>query len=152
MQHRVLVPADLELICRHRAEMFREAGRAHDVLETMTDHFRPWLAQHLASGTYFGFVLEEQGEVAAGIGLMVLDWPPHPAHATQARRGYVLNVYVEPQYRRRGVGRQLMALAEREFEARALQCAILHATELGRGLYEELGWSATTEMSKRVGG
>jgi ribosomal protein S18 acetylase RimI-like enzyme len=57
----------------------------------------------------------------AGIGLMLVDWPPHPAHPTQDRRGYVLNVYVEPTRRRRGLAQQLMALAEAEFAGRGVE-------------------------------
>jgi ribosomal protein S18 acetylase RimI-like enzyme len=79
---------------------------------------------------------------------MVIDWPPHPAHPTQSRRGYVLNVYVEPSHRRLGLGRRLMELADAELAARGVSFVILHATEQGRRLYAELGWSATTEMSK----
>jgi len=43
---------------------------------------------------------------------MVLDWPPHPLHPNEDRRGYVLNLYVEPGYRGRGVARDLMRLAD----------------------------------------
>jgi len=43
-----------------------------------------------------------------------------------------------------------MQLADAEFGKRGIQFAILHATEMGRGLYAELGWSGTTEMSKVI--
>jgi ribosomal protein S18 acetylase RimI-like enzyme len=143
---------DLELICRHREAMFRDAGRDDDVLATMTEHFRRWLAPRLRDGSYFGFLLQDQGAPIAGIGLMLIDWPPHPLHPTQDRRGYVLNVYVEPAYRRRGLARELMRLADAEFARRGVSYCVLHATEQGRPLYQELGWSATAEMAKAIGG
>ncbi|WP_414087086.1 GNAT family N-acetyltransferase, partial [Herbaspirillum lusitanum] len=40
------------------------------------------------------------------------DWPPHPSHPYQAKRGYVLNVYVVPAYRRRGIADLLMKMAD----------------------------------------
>lgn len=152
MNARTLDVGDLELICRHREAMFRDAGRDGDELATMTEHFRPWLLPRLRDGSYFGFVLEDQGRPIAGIGLMLIDWPPHPLHPTQDRRGYVLNVYVEPDYRRRGLARELMRLADAEFARRGVSYCVLHATEQGRPLYRELGWSGTAEMAKVIRG
>ncbi|MGF6723308.1 ribosomal protein S18 acetylase RimI-like enzyme [Paraburkholderia sp. GAS41] len=148
---RALVADDLELICRHRYEMFREAGREPAVLERMTAAFRIWLQPRLADASYFGFITLDDEAPVAGIGLMEIDWPPHPLHPEQDRRGYVLNVYVEPSYRQRGIARALMARAEAEFSERGLPYAILHATEIGRPLYAALGWAPTTEMAKAIG-
>ena len=150
MHVRELGSDDLELVCRHREEMFRDAGREEQVLKTMTGHFRTWLAPRLRDGSYFGFVLSDNEQPIAGIGLMLIDWPPHPAHPTQDQRGYVLNVYVEPQYRKRGFARKLMQLAEAEFAKRGVQYGVLHATEKGRPLYADIGWNGTTEMAKTI--
>ena len=95
-------------------------------------------------------MLSDDSLPVAGIGLMTIDWPPHPSHPTQDRRGYVLNVFVESSHRRRGLAHRLMALAEAEFAERGVELAVLHATEKGRPLYDELGWRATTEMAKAL--
>jgi ribosomal protein S18 acetylase RimI-like enzyme len=150
MEMRALNPGDLELVCRHREQMFREAGSAEHGLHTMTAHFRRWLQPRLADGSYFGYLLLEQGQAVAGIGLMLIDWPPHPAHPDTDKRGYVLNVYVEPAFRKRGLASQLMQLAQAQFAQRGARFAILHATDAGRGLYEALGWKGTTEMAKAI--
>ena len=150
MNMRELCVDDVDLVCRHREEIFREAGRGEEVLPTMTRHFRNWVQPRLRDGTYFGFILSEDELPIAGIGLMTIDWPPHPSHPTQDKRGYVLNVYVENSHRKRGLGRALMKLAEDEFAKRGVQFAILHSTELGRTLYAGLGWNTTTEMSKAI--
>jgi ribosomal protein S18 acetylase RimI-like enzyme len=150
MNVRELCEEDLDLVCRHRTEMFREAGRGEDVLCTMSEHFRAWLAPRLRDGTYFGFVMMENAQAVAGIGLMTIEWPPHPSHPTTDKRGYVLNVYVEPAFRRRGLARELTVLAEAEFARRGIHYAILHSTEQGRSLYSALDWSATTEMAKVI--
>ncbi|MBO2929277.1 GNAT family N-acetyltransferase [Metapseudomonas otitidis] len=151
LQVRQLVPHDLELICRHREAMFLEAGGDPAALRVMTEHFCPWLRVRLEDGRYYGFMVIDEGDPAAGIGLMSIDWPPHPAHPTQDQRGYVLNVYVEPAYRRRGLATALMKLAEAEFARRGLGFAVLHATEVGRPVYQALGWAATREMTKTLG-
>lgn len=145
---RRLEPGDREMVCRHREAMFLEAGGDAQNLRRMTQHFRPWLAPRLADGRYYGFVVLEGDAPAAAIGLMSIDWPPHPAHPEVDQRGYVLNVYVEPAYRRRGLASKLMRLGEAEFTRRGLGFAILHATEAGRPVYQALGWAGTAEMAK----
>ena len=142
---------DLELICHHREEMFRDAGSDERSLQLMTENFRPWLEPRLADGSYFGFVVSCGGEPAGGVGLMLIDWPPHPLHPATDRRGYVLNLFVEPEHRRKGLARRLMQLAEEELQRRGVSLLILHATDKGRPLYSELGWTAgSAEMIKQL--
>ena len=147
---RPVAPSDLDTILSHRCAMFRDSGRPEAVIAQLVEPFRAWLAPRLADGRYFGWMIEEAGEVVAGIGMMAIDWPPHPAHPTSDKRGYILNVYVEPVQRRRGLARRLMETAMAEAKARGLGYVILHATEEGRRLYESLGWSSGTEMAIAV--
>ena len=147
---RPLSSDDLELICVHRVEMFRDAGVGDEALAPMIGNFRPWLAERLADGRYFGFVATDQGTPVASVGLMVIEWPPHPLHPDDDRRGYILNMFVEPSRRRHGLGKRLMQLGDEEFRNRGVKLSVLHATEKGRMLYLALGWSETSEMAKRV--
>ncbi|MEM7446424.1 MAG: GNAT family N-acetyltransferase [Pseudomonadota bacterium] len=151
IETRPIASDDLDLVCRHRVAMFTADGRRTEAeLADMDRAFRDWLAPRLEDGSYFGFVVEDDGRPVAGIGLMVLDWPPHPMHQSDGRRGYVLNMYVEPSHRKRGIARSLMALADRAFADRGIGYAILHATDEGRPVYEGLGWRATSEMAKTI--
>ncbi|TFI57978.1 GNAT family N-acetyltransferase [Sphingomonas parva] len=148
---RAITPDDFETIRRHRLAMFREGGRPAVAIAAMAEPFGLWLRPRLDDGRYFGWIAQgDGGEVAAGIGMMEIDWPPHWLHPTTGRRGYVLNLYVEPQYRRRGLARRMVAAAMDEGRARGLEYMILHPSEQGRPLYESLGWSPTGELGIAV--
>ncbi|GAP99666.1 GNAT family N-acetyltransferase [Leptolyngbya sp. NIES-2104] len=60
--------------------------------------------------------------------------------------GYIWGVYVEPDYRHRGVGKQLTDQAIRYL--RSIQCthAVLNASPFGKALYEQLGFTASNLM------
>ena len=58
----------------------------------------------------------------------------------------VLSVYVEPEWRRRGVGEALMRALLEALSARGIRRVVLHATDDGRRLYERLGFLPTNEM------
>lgn len=141
---------DLELLCRHRERMFIEAGHDRPAVAEMTAHFRPWVRVRLEEGRYFGIVVEFSGMPVASIGLMIIEWPPHPLHPQVPFRGYVLNLFVEPDHRDEGLARSLMHQADAAFAARGIEFCVLHSTKDGRPMYEKLGWTPTSEMSKRV--
>ena len=147
---RAVRPSDIEVICEHRERMFAASGRERADLRDMTDTFRDWLRPRLTDGSYFGWLIEKNGAIVAGAGMMILDWPPHPLHPTDARRGYVLNVFVEPDHRRQGLARRLMAEVDAEAKRRGVGYVILHATRQGRAMYETLGWSQTSEMAIKL--
>ena len=148
--YRTVQPDDLELICRHRHEMFKASGRTDAMVAPMTDAFRPWLARKLESADYFGWIALADGAPVAGLGMMVLDWPPHPSHPEQDRRGYILNVFVEPEHRGNGIAKALMSMAMNEGRRLGLEYMALHATAMGRPMYEKLGWQQTSEMAIRI--
>jgi len=143
--------SDCDLVCRHRKEMFLAAGHEEVALAAMAETYREWQHQCLEDGSYFGFVAESAGVAVGGIGLMAIDWPPHPMHPTVSKRGYVLNLFVEPDWRGQGIAKKLMAAGEAELCARGLDFAILHATRQARPLYEKAGWNQTSELAKRIG-
>lgn len=128
--------------------MFRASGHPDDVLEAMAAPYRDWQHVSLHDGNYFGFIAEVDAEPVGGVGQRITGWPPHPLHPDRALRGYVLNLFVEPGWRGRGVGRALMAAAEAEFRRRGVDYAILHATRQGRPLYERDGWDQASEVGK----
>jgi GNAT superfamily N-acetyltransferase len=147
---RSLGPEDLAAICVHRYRMFAEMGSEIAKLDAMREPFAAWLEPRLADGRYFGFVAESPSAVVAGIGLLLLDWPPGPNHPASDVRGYILNVYVEPEFRQQGIARRLMERAEEECRERGVVYEMLHASAMGRPVYDGLGWTLTNEMGKAL--
>ena len=92
--------------------MFLEMGyRDAAAMDRMCTEFRPWLVGKMQAGEYLEWLaVGTDGEIAAGLGLWLMDWPPHIL-GTWARRGNVLNVYTRPEHRRNGLARSLMAKA-----------------------------------------
>ncbi|MGN6621800.1 MAG: GNAT family N-acetyltransferase [Sphingomonas sp.] len=147
---RPVMSSDLAIICGHRDAMFREAGTTEADVASMSPTFAAWLQPRLEDGRYFGFIAEgPDGTPIGGVGLMEIDWPPHPFHPADASRGYVLNVYVASAHRGQGIAQALMVESDRAFRDRNINYAILHATDAGRPLYERIGWTRTSEMAKR---
>ncbi len=144
---RPATPADVETICAHRRSMFFDMGHRDDaLLDEMIAVFRPWLRRMMSSGEYLAWVaVSLDGTIAAGLGLWLMDWPPHLIGAG-ARRANILNVYTASPFRRLGLARQLVKIALGWCQENGIRLAILHASEEGRPLYENFGFSPTNEM------
>lgn len=71
---------------------------------------------------------------------------PFPFKPSFRKYGYIWNVYVESDYRCRGIGSKLTSKAIEYL--RTLDCthAILHASPQGKPVYEKLGFVAKNEM------
>ena len=140
---RTATPDDARVIAQQRERMFADMGAPYGPEHTA--RFLPWVTDRLGSGTYLGFLVEHAGEMIAGAGLMFLDWPPGHLDVGTAR-AYLLNVYVQPEHRSRGLARALVHAATRETRARGIRVLSLHASDAGRPLYEHLGFEHTNEM------
>ncbi len=149
---RPAVASDAETIVAHRRAMFIEMGyRDEDAMDKMCAAFRPWLVDKLQSGEYRAwFAQAPDGGVAAGVGLWLMDWPPHMIDPIP-RRGNILNVYTEPHSRRLGLARKLMETAVGWCRDKKVRAVVLHASAEGRPLYESLGFKATNEMRIEIG-
>ena len=62
------------------------------------------------------------------------------------RQGLIVNVYVERDWRRRGIAALLMRRLLADVDSLDLMSVVLHASPDGRALYRSLGFAATNEM------
>jgi GNAT superfamily N-acetyltransferase len=127
--------------------MFTDMGYSDTArLDAMDAAFEPWVAERMARGEYLGWLaVGPAGEVVAGAGLWIMDWPPHTL-GVDPRRGNILNVYVAPAHRRRGLARRLVVATLDWCRAHGVEGVILHASDAGRPLYTALGFQPTNEM------
>jgi GNAT superfamily N-acetyltransferase len=142
MRVRPATAEDLETIVCHRIAMFRDMGYADAVLTAIEQVSRPLLRDALANSDYHGILAESDGDgVVGGGGVLVVPWP-----GTQAQRAWIQNVYVMPEFRRRGIAREIMRTLIDWCRAEGFNSVNLHASADGRPLYEQLGFEATNEM------
>lgn len=146
---RAATAADAAVVAHHRVAMFRDmgvlGGGDANALELAS---RLYLATALADGSYRGWLVEADGRVVAGAGLVLRPLLPRPGYLDGGTEAYVLNVYTEPAHRRRGLARQLLAAIIAWCDAAAMSRISLHASDDGRALYRELGFAPTNEMRR----
>ncbi len=143
--------ADVPEIVRHRRAMFDDMAigdtLSRDRMEAASG---PYLRDAFLKKEYFGwFALAPDGKIAGGVGILLQSSPPRPWEV-QHQRAYLLNLYVYPEYRRRGVAKLLVETSVGWCRDAGYATVSLHASEVGRGLYASLGFHPTNEMRLRL--
>ena len=146
--------ADVALLARHRAGMFRDMGQLKaDWEASLVRATADYLRDALPRGEYLGWVAESPSsspEPVGGAGVQLRPILPRPRSTGEGielgPEAIILNVYVEPAWRRRGVGVALMRSVLSALAERKVTRIVLHASDDGRRLYEHLGFVPTNEM------
>jgi GNAT superfamily N-acetyltransferase len=138
--------ADLATIMHHRRGMFSDMGFCDNAaLDAMEATSAPFIKAGLQEGSYRAWLAEAKGTVVAGGGLVIVGHPSAPNDPVP-RRAWILNMYTEPKYRRRGFGRAIIETIVDWCRAQGFAWVSLHASDAGRHLYEVLGFTPTNEM------
>lgn len=145
---------DIPLLARHRAAMFRDMGELVSGSEAAL--FRAtetYLREAVPRGEYLAWVahsIESPPAIIGGVGVQLRPILPCPGTGGEelelGPEAIVLNVYVEPPWRRRGVAERLMRVLLTALAERGIRRIVLHASADGRRLYERLGFKPTNEM------
>lgn len=117
--------------------------------EAMVAATRPFIEAGLKNGSYRGWLVELGGRVVAGGGIASADFQPTPL-SLSPKRVWIVNVYTEPPFRRRGLARQVLEVILAWCREQGLKSVFLHASDDGRPLYELLGFKPTSEMGLRL--
>lgn len=147
---REATPADIPEILRQRRRMYEDM-RYDDAaaLDQMTTLTSAYLAEHMPDGSFRAWLASVEDRVVAGGAVVITPWPAH-AYDLECRRATILNVYTDPEYRRRGIARRLMQTMIDWCKREGLARVTLHASDDGRHLYESLGFEDSNEMSLKL--
>jgi len=157
---RPATPEDVAVIGWHRARMFQDMSLVPDELfESFRTKALDRLRTALASGAYFGWLVSDSKapeKIIAGAGVTIRVVPPFPHRRedgkitiAEGRQGIIVNVFTEPEWRRRGIAKLLMKEIIAWCREQNLDDLVLHASNDGRALYEQLGFVLTNEMRLR---
>jgi GNAT superfamily N-acetyltransferase len=152
--------ADLEAYLPLRMAMLAEVGMLPDEPQRtqLLIANRCYFQESLPKETYLAWLAESQGEIVAIGGVLLFIRPPTGENML-GLDGYVMNMYTLPEWRGMGIATRLMQLIIEEMRLRHAGRLWLHATPIGRPIYESFGFApvnqdrlptATIEMEMRL--
>ncbi|BAZ70432.1 MAG: GNAT family N-acetyltransferase [Pelatocladus maniniholoensis HA4357-MV3] len=137
-----------DLIAQHFYQLWRDNNVApesirSDWLETILEFI-----EHVRQELYYkAFVAEVDSKVIGSASCQLFaGLYPVPFTDNYRKYGYIWGVYVDFPYRGQGIAKQLTSMAIDYLKAIACTRVILHASPLGKPVYDRLGFVPSNEM------
>ncbi|MBR0367970.1 MAG: GNAT family N-acetyltransferase [Clostridia bacterium] len=145
IEYRRATADQIELLVKTRVEVLRAANRLDDSadLSEVAAQSRDYYLRALRDNTHTGF-LAFDGDAFVGAGGVSYFRVMPTCHNVTGWKAYIMNMYVRPEYRRRGIAAGMLDLLVADARARGIGCISLEATDAGRPLYEKYGFIPMT--------
>ena len=143
MEIKKTTPNDIENLMEIRLEMLRVVNNLNDG-EIFSDKLIECSREYFLHGDQTTVFAMEGDKIAGCASLSYITVMPTFDHPT-GKRAHLMNVYTRAQFRRRGVGRQMVQFLIEEAKSRGVTEISLDATQMGHPLYKSLGFNDNSE-------
>ena len=150
-EYRKATAADIDLLTETRIEVLRAANCLPDDtdMHEVEEQSRLYYAQAIAEGTHTVWLAFDHGRFIGAGGISYYQVMP-TYHNPTGRKGYIMNMYTRPEYRRKGIAFHMLDLLIRDAREKGVSFISLEATPAGRPLYEKYGFSPMTDEMELV--
>lgn len=141
--------SDLEILVSTRVNVLRSANQLDlsvDMKEVEKSS-RLYYQEALASDNHTAFLVYNADDNVIGAGAVSYYQVMPTYHNPSGKKAYIMNMYVAPEHRRKGIATKLLDLLIADSKERGIDYITLEATQMGRKLYENYGFS---QMSDEV--
>ena len=148
--YRRAVLSDVELLVTARLNLLEEDSGAMEEYERqmLYQSNKEHMQSGMANGNFFAF-LAFDCDVLAGTCSTCLYAVLPGRKLPNGRNAYIQNMYVDPRYRRKGIGKKLVSLCVDEAVSMNYNRITLHATGQGQMLFADCGFK-TADNEKLV--
>ena len=132
-----LTDHELDRFIQIRISQLREEGAQEDI--DLTPSLKDYYVRHMADGTFVSWLALKDGKIIGTSGMSFVEKPPYFG-CPEGKIGLLSSMYTDPDYRRRGIGRELLSRVIGE--ARAYGCSVVQitASDMGVYLYTDFGF------------
>ncbi|MHA1135681.1 MAG: GNAT family N-acetyltransferase [Candidatus Thorarchaeota archaeon] len=147
MKIRIATTSDSEWVLHHRIEMFKDMGESEESLSETTKLTKEYLERDWTKD-YLYFLVEDGTKVIGGCGISTFRIPPQLSQPT-GTYAYLSNMFIEPEYRGKGVGRALLDYAVDYCKSEQIGLLFLHASDKGLPLYKSAEFVSSERLMHR---
>jgi len=149
--YRKLCNNDADLFIKLRLDFINEFHK--DVDETEKDKIknslRNYFERHIENNDFIGIVCKYNEEVISAAYLIIGEWPANRSFIN-GKIATLLNVYTYPEYRKNGIGTNVIKKIVEEAKKQSVSIINLLATEDGENVYKNVGFIETEDKSMRL--
>jgi GNAT superfamily N-acetyltransferase len=142
LEFRKATEEDIDLLTQTRIEVLRAANRLPDSadMREVERQSRAYYGSAIPDGSHTAFLVFDGDQFVGAGGISYYRVMP-TYHNPTGKKGYIMNMYTRPEYRRKGIAFHTLDLLIRDARKKGIISVSLEATEAGRPLYEKYGFS-----------
>jgi len=141
----------MELFIKLRLDFINEFHKDVDVSEKdkIKNSLKNYFERHIENNDFIGIVCEYNGNAASVAFLVIGEWPANRTFIN-GKIATILNVYTYPEYRKNGIGTNVIKKIIEEAKKQNVSIINLLATEDGESVYKKAGFIETEDKSMRL--
>ena len=137
---------DVELLVNTRVALIDEdSGLNENEKKSLYESNKSYMQDAMKRETFISF-LAFDGDIFAGTASACLYAVLPGKKLPKGKNAYIQNVYVLPEYRRHGIGKQIISKLIDEVQQKGYTRISLHATQMGKSLFTDCGFQSTENL------
>lgn len=135
--YRRLVEDDLETFINMRITQLREEGATEklNLIPALMDYYH----RHMADGTFVSWLAVDGDKIIGTSGMSFVEKPPYFS-CPSGKIGLLSSMYTDPDYRRRGIAKELLRRVVKEARNYGCGSVQITASDMGVLLYTDFGF------------
>ena len=132
---------DIDELVRTRIIVLRAANKLSDDVDmsVVEKESKAYYKRALETGEHIAYLVYDNGLFIGAGGVSFYQVMP-TYHNPSGKKAYIMNMYTNPQYRRRGIAFHTLDLLVKYAREQGISQIALEATDMGRPLYEKYGF------------
>lgn len=132
---------DIDILVKTRIEVLRAANKLagdtdmREVQKQTYDYYK----KTLCDGTHIAYLIFDENRFVGAGGVSFFQVMP-TYHNPSGKKAYIMNMYTNPEYRRKGIAYQTLDMLIRDTKSKGITAISLEATDMGCPLYEKYGF------------
>lgn len=153
IHYREGTPEDDRAIAAHFYQLWLDNNVAPEAIRSdWKEDILGFIQQARKSLDYQSFIAEAEESIVGSVGCQQFSGLyPIPFQPNFRKDGYIWGVYVEPDFRKQGIGRALTQLSIDYLRDMGCTRAVLNASPAGKPVYERLGFQSHNSMVLELG-
>lgn len=141
--------ADIDILTETRIEVLRAANQLSDDVDMgeLKQLSYEYYKKALCDDTHIAYLVFDQ-DLFVGAGDVSFFQVMPTCDNPTGKKAYIMNMYTNPQYRRKGIACKTLGLLIKDAKERGIDAISLEATEAGKPLYEKMGFVKMNDEMK----
>lgn len=141
LKYRVATINDLDVLVETRIRVLRAANQLSDAIDlsVVARESRFYYIQSLMDNSHIAYLVYDADKIVGAGGVSFYRVLP-TVHNASGEKAYIMNMYTDPEYRRQGIGWEILDYLVDASKAKGISFITLEATKIGKPLYQKYGF------------